>query len=125
MIKTHRSPYLPPELHALVGNLGPGERTPLFRMASGWQRYSWYLRLPCRPGHPGRVWSGWSARLDLRRGGGDGQAQPGDACRYASVEHKDSRAPQNLYPIGGLERYLRRRLGDNGLLERTLRSAAG
>jgi hypothetical protein len=25
-------------------------------------------------------------------------------CRFASVEYKDSRAPQNLYPIAGLER---------------------
>ena len=44
--------------------------------------------------------------------------------RYASVEHKDPRAPQNLYPIGGLERLLRRRLGDRLLLERALRQAA-
>ena len=44
--------------------------------------------------------------------------------RYASVEHKDPRAPQNLYPIGGLERLLRRRLGDRLLLERALRRAA-
>ena len=45
-------------------------------------------------------------------------------CRYASVEYKDSRAPQNLYPIAGLERDLRRRLGDNRLLYRALRVAA-
>ena len=38
--------------------------------------------------------------------------------------HKDARAPQNLYPIGGLERELRRRLGDSRLLYRALRSAA-
>ena len=44
--------------------------------------------------------------------------------RYASAEHKDPRAPQNLYPIGGLERLLRRRLGDRLLLERSLRRAA-
>ncbi len=45
--------------------------------------------------------------------------------RYASVEYKDSRAPQNLYPIAGLERDLRRRLGDTRLLYRALRAAAG
>ena len=32
--------------------------------------------------------------------------------KFASVDYKDSRAPQNLYPIGGLERELRHRLGD-------------
>ena len=55
LVKTHRSRYLPPELHALVAELGPGERTPVFRLTSDWPRYSWYLRLPCRPG---RAWSG-------------------------------------------------------------------
>ncbi len=44
--------------------------------------------------------------------------------RFASAAHKDSRAPQNLYPIAGLERTLRARLGDQGLLLRALRSAA-
>jgi len=44
--------------------------------------------------------------------------------RFASQPHKDARAPQNLYPIAGLERELRRRLGDSALLERALRVAA-
>ena len=43
----------------------------------------------------------------------------------AAAGYKDSRAPQNLYPIAGLERALRRRLGDAGVLYRALRSAAG
>jgi hypothetical protein len=42
----------------------------------------------------------------------------------ASSAHKDPRAPQNLVPIGGLERELRRRLGDQQLLYRSLRMAA-
>ena len=45
--------------------------------------------------------------------------------RYASEPYKDPRAPQNLYPIGGLERELRRRLGDPRLMFRALRVAAG
>ena len=44
--------------------------------------------------------------------------------RYASQPHKESRAPQNLYPVGGLERELRRRLGDPDLLYRALRRSA-
>jgi hypothetical protein len=44
--------------------------------------------------------------------------------RFASRPHKDARAPQNLYPIAGLERELRRRLGDTHLLQRALRAAA-
>jgi len=44
--------------------------------------------------------------------------------RFASAPHKEARAPQNLYPIAGLERELRRRLGDEALLYRALRRAA-
>ena len=44
--------------------------------------------------------------------------------RFASHEHKDPRAPQNLYPIAGLERTLRRRLGDPNLMERAIRRAS-
>ena len=43
---------------------------------------------------------------------------------YASAPHKDARAPQNLYPIGGLERELRHRLGDAGVVYRALRRAS-
>ncbi|MFS8586536.1 MAG: hypothetical protein FWJ72_15825, partial [Acidimicrobiia bacterium] len=45
--------------------------------------------------------------------------------RFASQPHNDPRAPQNLHPIAGLERELKRRLGDAALLERALRAAAG
>ena len=44
--------------------------------------------------------------------------------RYASCEYKDTRAPQNLVPVAGLERELRRRLGNPALLNRALRIAA-
>jgi hypothetical protein len=44
--------------------------------------------------------------------------------RFASEAHKDGRAPQNLYPIAGLERDLRHRLGDPQILYRALRQAA-
>ena len=92
------------------------QRTPLFLATSSWSRYSWYLRLPYGAGHP---WAGVirceaSADLDVpsARRLADGTA----TClpRFASRPHKDTRAPQNLYPIGGLERHLKRLLGDAG-----------
>jgi hypothetical protein len=43
--------------------------------------------------------------------------------RLASIPYKDPRAPQNLLPIGGLERRLRALLGDARLLHRALRLA--
>jgi hypothetical protein len=43
--------------------------------------------------------------------------------RYAGVAHRDPRAPQNLQPVGGLEKYLRHRLGSAALAVRAVREA--
>jgi hypothetical protein len=126
-IKSHRSSYLPPDLNALVSTLAPGQRTPVFLMGTSWDRHSWYLRLPRTGGPP---WAGvvrveCSADLavaDVIRLAGLSQTC---LVRFSSTRYKDPRAPQNLYPISGLERELRRRLGDPRLLYRALsRSAA-
>ncbi|MGH3246017.1 MAG: hypothetical protein ACRDOI_07370 [Trebonia sp.] len=125
-IKSHHATYLPPDLNAVVGALTPGQRTPAFLMGTSWDRHSWYLRLP---GPKGAPWSGvvrmeCPATLpvaEVTRLAGLSQRSLG---RFASDAYKDSRAPQNLYPIGGLERELRRRLGDPRLLYRALREAA-
>jgi hypothetical protein len=126
LIKTHHIHYLPVDQRGLLGQLAPGERTPVFRIASSWIRHAWYLRLPGGGGGPmaGIVRCECSAELStegaVRLADWSAAALP----RYASAAHKDARAPQNLYPIGGLERELRRRLGDSRLLYRALRSAA-
>ncbi len=124
-IKSHRSEYLPPHLRRLVVSLSPGQRTPVFLLGSSWDRYTWYLRLPCPPGAP---WAGivrleCSATLNAADAIGMAWLSQATLCRYASAEYKDTRAPQNLYPIAGLERALRRRLGDAMLLYRGLRRA--
>lgn len=125
-IKSHRSAYLPPPLHAIVGTLAAGQRTPVFLMGSSWDRHAWYLRLPCRPGAP---WAG-IARVECSADLSSAEVvhlanQSVDTlCRYASSEYKEPRAPQNLYPIAGLEKQLRRRLGDPHLLCRMLRQAS-
>jgi hypothetical protein len=125
-IKTHHSTYLPPEQASVVGALGPGERTPAFTMGTSWRRNAWYLRLPGASGAP---WSG-VVRLEC-----SADLPVPEVVRLANLTvlllpplasspHKDPRAPQNLVPIGGLERELRRRLGDQQLLYRSLRAAA-
>ena len=126
LIKSHATAYLPPELHRLVGDLPERCRTPLFTIGGRGSRHSWYLRLP---GGSGAPWSGvvrCECSADLAPAVALVLAERVCATvpRYASESHKDPRAPQNLYPIGGLERELRRRLGDPDLLYRALRSAA-
>lgn len=125
-IKSHRTTYLPQELNAVVGTLAPGQRTPVFLMGTSWERHSWYLRLPGAAGAP---WAGvvrieCSADLPVREV--VQLAAMSQLClgRFASAAYKDARAPQNLYPIAGLERELRRHLGDPRLLYRALRRTA-
>jgi hypothetical protein len=125
-IKTHHTTYLPPEQAAVVSALGPGQRTPAFTMGTSWRRSTWYLRLP---GSLGAPWSGvvrleCSADLPVREVIRLADLSAVLLPPLASSAHKDPRAPQNLVPIGGLERELRRRLGDQQLLYRSLRSAA-
>jgi hypothetical protein len=125
-IKSHNATYLPPELNALVGTLVPGQRTPAFHIGTKWERHSWYLRLP---GPASAPWSG-VVRIecppDLPADEVTRLAGLSQRClgKFASAPYKDSRAPQNLYPIAGLERELRRRLGDPRLLYRALREAS-
>jgi hypothetical protein len=125
-IKSHRATYLPPDLNALVGALRPGQRTPVFLMGTSWDRHTWYLRLP---GGTGAPWAGVvriECSADLKPGAAIELAALSQRClgRFASAAYKDSRAPQNLYPIAGLERELRRRLGDPRVLYRALRQSA-
>jgi hypothetical protein len=124
-VKTHRQAYGQPIVRDTLSRLAVGERTPLLLVGGIAPRYTWYLRLP------GPVRHGWAGIVRLEAAA----AQPVEAVivladrlcvtlgRFASTEQKDPRAPQNLYPVGGLERELRRRLGDPLLLYRALRRA--
>ena len=124
-IKTQKVQYLPMELRPVLTSLLPGFRTPLFLTTTSWSRYSWYLRLANHSGPAGGL-----VRCEI-----DGDVERVQAIRladsvsaslprFASERHKDPRAPQNLYPIGGLERELRHRLGDREMAIRALHLAA-
>ena len=124
-VKTHHVAYLPAVVRDVVVGLAPGQRTPVFLIGDGFRRWSWYLRLP------GDVSHGWAGVVRCEASPDrtvDEVRHLADCCalalpRFASEPHKDARAPQNLYPIAGLERELRRRLGDRRLLYRALRAA--
>jgi hypothetical protein len=125
-VKTHHVQYLPPALHGVLAALRAGERTPMFLMTTAWSRYSWYMRLPGGGDGPlaGVVRCEASADQDVAAARRIADRVAVTLPRFASERHKDPRAPQNLYPIGGLERELRRRLGDQHLLYRALQVAA-
>lgn len=124
-VKSHRVAYLADGHGAIIGRLGPGERTPLFTI-KGYERYSWYLRLAAVDG--GHSWTG------IVRCEAPGALPVADVAALAdrsaavlplvaSEAHLDPRAPQNLVPVAALERHLRHLLGDAGLVLRQLRAA--
>lgn len=124
--KTQQKQYLPAELLPVVGALASGERTPVFRIGSSRQRYTWYLR---QPGGLPIPWSGvvrleCSAELTVEQAVDLANLSTVTLPRYASSAIKDPRAPQQLIPIAGLEQRLRRMLGDTKLLQRALVSAS-
>jgi hypothetical protein len=124
-VKTHHRALLDPGHHRLIPLLGPGQRSSLFRL--GEDRYSAYLRL-APVAATSSPWSG-IVRIEVPQSAGFAAAVStvdriaGIVPRYAGVAHRDPRAPQNLQPIGALERYLRHRLGSAALATRAVREA--
>ena len=128
LIKTQHAEYLPAPQLDVMRSLGWGERTPVFTIGGGgtWTRHSWYLRLPGPGGSPraGIVRLECSPQLPPAAAVALADVSARLLPRYASEAHKDTRAPQNLYPIAGLEREMRHRLGDPALMYRALRRRA-
>jgi hypothetical protein len=127
-VKTQHVQYLPDDVVGVLGRLDVGQRTPLVLIGDrgAWSRRSWYLRLPGPRSHP---LSGIVRCEVPALGPVDAAITRADevsSClpRFASEPHKESRAPQNLTPIAGLEQRLRHLLGDPVLLDRSLRLAA-
>ena len=122
LVKTIHKRYLDQPYAAVVAKLPPETRSPIFRIGRDRPVYSWYLRLaPSRPiDHP---WSG-VVRLETLESIGIAAAvrlAGLTACHlpdFASSPVHDPRAPQNLYPIGGLEDQLRHSLGDHEWIRR-------
>lgn len=131
-VKTMGKAYLSNDYAKLLWQLRPGERTPIFAIhQSGYAKphWSWYLRagqsdtqrLSYHDLH-GLV------RLDLYCDTTLAQAKElADLTtylipEYASHPTRDARAPQNLTPIGALEKELGRYMGSKSMIERRLRA---
>lgn len=126
LIKTLQNLYLaqPEHLNTLTA-LKIGERSPVFviqRPRTAY--YSWFVCLRT-PGPFDLALSGL-VRLEMDDSLSRDQAlRFADASAvllpsFASTPNRDARAPQNLLPVGQLERELRHRLGDPELLRRLL-----
>lgn len=126
-VKRLQQAYLDPSGEALLPRLGVGERTPVFLISGRAPRYSWYQRIAC-----GRaIESALTGVVRLETPAGRGLAEAirladlsaREIPRFASSATRDPRAPQNLYPIGGLEDRLKHLLGDPLLLRRAVEAS--
>jgi hypothetical protein len=99
--------YLDASAHALLPRLEVGERTPLFLVSGRDPRYSWYVRI-ARGRAIESALTG-VVRLEARAARGLAESKAladlsaREMPRFASTATHDPRAPQNLFPIGGLE----------------------
>ncbi len=116
--------YLDPAAHALLPRLEVGERTPVFLIEGREPRYSWYVRIArgraIESALTGvaRMEAPASRGLEEARALADLSAR--ELPRFASDPTRDPRAPQNLFPIGGLEARLKHLLGDAALVRRAI-----
>lgn len=116
--------YLDPAAAALLPRLESGERTPIFLISGREPRYSWYLRLA----HGRAIESALTGvvRLEAPAARGLEEARAladlsaRELPRFASDAARDPRAPQNLFPIGGLEARLKHLLGDPAFVRRAI-----
>lgn len=124
-VKSFHEWYLPPPQVEGLATLPVGFRTPLFLIqgssASFPDRFGWFVRLSA-PDAGDSPLSGL-ARLEVSSEGGLEKAKllANHACdlpRFVSKKYQDPRSPQNLLPIGALEKTLKHFLGDVGLLQR-------
>lgn len=121
--------YIDGQRLQLLPQLATGQRTPIVRLTGndGRERYSWFLRLSDLQDHYHPLSSLMRLEalgtLPLHEAVTIADQSSVALPQLASSPIRDPRAPQNLTPVGGLERELRRRLGDPLWIQRLLASA--
>jgi uncharacterized protein len=125
LAKTIQERYLDEPHWRLVPKLVAGQRTPVFRIDydSRTSRYAWFLRLPYT--RPISHSLAGIVRLETPEVGEREAVRLANLTArclpaFASRPEHDPRAPQNLLPVGGLERRLRHEMGDPAFIRRAI-----
>ena len=131
-VKTMGKAYLKGENAQVMRSLKVGERTPIFRISNTHgSNLSWYLRSGSndlnykRLGYHdlhGIIRIDLDAIVPLERAKAIADQSTYLIPYYASHPTRDPRAPQNLTPVGALEKELGRRMGNRELISRRLRN---
>ena len=122
-VKTMGKAYLKGETAQVMRSLKVGERTPIFRISNAnGSNLSWYLRsgsqdlnykkLGYHDLH-GIIRIDLDGGLDINRAKAIADQTTYLIPQYASHPTRDPRAPQNLTPVGALEKELGRRMARN------------
>jgi len=123
-VKRLQQQYLDPSAEALLPRLDAGERTPVFLISGRAPRYSWYQRIAFGRAIESSLTGVVRLETPAERGLAEAvrlaDLSAREIPRFASSPARDPRAPQNLYPIGGLEARLKHLLGDPVLLRRAV-----
>ena len=122
--KTLHQLYLTGVQRALVSRLSATTRTPVFLIEDPWgRRLSWFLRLP----YTRQIHHSFAGivRLETPDIGKRAAVELADMIsfnlpRFASRPEHDPRAPQNLLPVGALEKRLRHEMGDARFIRRLI-----
>jgi len=130
-VKTMGKAYLRGDNAQVLRSLKVGERTPIFRISnSKGSNLSWYLRSGSKDlnykklGYHdlhGLVRIDLDGSVSLERAKEIADQSTYLIPQYASHPTRDPRAPQNLTPVGALEKELGRRMGSRELISRRLR----
>lgn len=110
----------------LLAALPPRTRTPIFEIKKEKQRkFSWYVRLGSRELGEAEI-SGLAriecAPMPLADAQALADRSVRDLSRFVPSRARDPRSPQNLLPIGALEKQIRHRLGDRTFVRRKIRA---
>jgi hypothetical protein len=127
LVKSIQQQYLPMPQRAVLGQLSPGSRTPIFLIDRATPLYSWYVRLaPLRPIE--HVWAGLVRLETVGTMEIEAAQELADTTArwlptFASTPAWDARAPQNLFPICALEQRLHHELGDRAWVRSAIECA--
>jgi hypothetical protein len=131
-VKTMGKAYLKGDNAQVMRSLKVGERTPIFRISkANDSNLSWYLRSGSKDlnfkklGYHdlhGIIRIDLDGAIPLERAKEIADQSTYLIPQYASHPTRDPRAPQNLTPVGALEKELGRRMGSRELISRRLRS---
>ena len=134
-VKRQERLYIPFEYREILWKMKVGTRTPLVKVHSQptfegestrkFDKYSWYVKISDHMGINGVARLEVSANISVEKVKSIADLSAKLVPRFASTEFTERRAPQNLLPVKALEDLLRKHLGPQSLIRRSIQSLFG